>query len=60
MKPEELRKKDEKELKTLLKKRQRKLAELQLKESAGQLTDHSQIGKTKKQIARILTVINQQ
>ncbi len=59
MKIEAMRKKDETELQSLLKKRQKELAKLRLKSSAGQLTDLSQIGKTKKEIARILTVINQ-
>lgn len=59
MKTEELRKRGEKQLKTLLRKRQKELADLCLKSSAGQITNHSQIGKTKKEIARILTILNQ-
>ena len=59
MKVEEFRKKSEKELTKLLNKKRRELTNLNLKDSAGQLRDNSQIEKNKRDIARILTIINE-
>lgn len=58
MKAEEIRKKSEKEARDLLKNKRRKLVDLKLKLKTEELQDTSQIKKTKKDIARIMTVLN--
>ena len=57
MKAEELRTLDGEELSGRLKGARRELYELRFKLAVGQLEDSSQILKTRKDIARILTVI---
>jgi len=59
MKTEELRKKDEKELQKAVLDLKKKLSDVRFKRSSNQLKDVSEIGNTKKEIARLLTVINE-
>ena len=58
MKPEELRTLDGDELTNRLKGARRELYELRFKLAVGQLDDHRQIRKVRKDIARILTVVH--
>jgi large subunit ribosomal protein L29 len=59
VKPEELRTLDTEELDTRLKGARRELYELRFKLAVGQLDDHRQIRKVRKDIARILTAVHQ-
>ncbi len=59
MKAEELRALDIAELEDRLKGARRELYELRFKLAVGQLENHRQIRKTRKDIARILTVLHQ-
>jgi large subunit ribosomal protein L29 len=59
MKPEELRTLDAEELGGRLKGARRELYELRFRLAVGQLENHRQILKVRKDIARILTVIHQ-
>lgn len=58
MKAEELRTLDGEELSSRLKGARRELYELRFKLAVGQLDDHRQIRKVRKDIARILTVVH--
>jgi large subunit ribosomal protein L29 len=58
VKPEELRTLDGDELTNRLKGARRELYELRFKLAVGQLDDHRQIRKVRKDIARILTVVH--
>jgi large subunit ribosomal protein L29 len=58
VKGEELRTLDGEELTTRLKGARRELYELRFKLAVGQLDDHRQIRKVRKDIARILTVVH--
>ena len=59
MKADELHVMEGDELKTKLKASRRELYELRFKLAVGQLEDHRQVRKVRKDIARILTVIRQ-
>ena len=59
MKPEELRSLDATELTGQLKTARRELFELRFKLAVGQLENHREILKVRKDIARILTVIHE-
>jgi large subunit ribosomal protein L29 len=58
VKPEDLRTLDTDELSSRLKGARRELYELRFKLAVGQLDDHRQIRKVRKDIARILTVVH--
>ncbi len=58
MKAEDLRTLDAEELTSRLKGARRELYELRFKHAVGQLDDHRQIRKVRKDIARILTVVH--
>ena len=58
MKAEELQTLDGEELSSRLKGARRELYELRFKLAVGQLDDHRQIRKVRKEIARILTVVH--
>lgn len=58
MKIKELREKTENELNNLLKESREKIREMRFSLAANQLKNASEIGKTKKTIARILTLLN--
>ena len=58
MKAEDLRTLDHEELGSRLKSSRRELYELRFKLAVGQLDDHRQIRKVRKDIARILTVVH--
>ena len=57
MKPNDLQNKSSQELKKILEENQTKLARLSFEKEANTLKDTSQIKKTKKDIARILTFL---
>ncbi len=59
MKIKELKEKTEKELKTLVLHEREKLRKLFFQISAGQLKNVSQVKKTKKVIAKILTILKE-
>ena len=59
MKTQELRKKDTKELKKSVQDHVKKLSDLRFKFSANQLKNVKEIHNTKKEIARILTLIRE-
>ena len=59
MKAEELRALDSEELTSRLKGARRELYELRFKLAVGQLDDHRQIRRARRDIARILTVVHQ-
>jgi len=59
MKAKELRKKSEKELKELLKENYKKLEELKFNKTLGKLKNPRIIRDLKKDIARILTILNE-
>ncbi len=54
-----LREKSKKELKNLLKESRKKLRDLNLQLSVNQLDDYSQVKKTKRDIARLLTILKE-
>ncbi len=56
---EEHRNKTEQELQKDLAETRQKLAELNIAKSVGRLQDYSQVKKTKRRIARILTVLKE-
>lgn len=56
---DDFRKKSVNELRKQLAEARKELAELQISSSIGRLKDYSQVRKTKKRIARLLTVINE-
>jgi len=58
MKIKELREKNEKELKAMLVESRGKLRQLKFELAARQMKNAKDIGKTKKEIARILTLLN--
>lgn len=57
MKAAELRKKSKEDLEKILKEKREKLQKLRLDLSLGKLKNVKEIGQTKKDIARILTII---
>ncbi|MGE4554638.1 MAG: 50S ribosomal protein L29 [Candidatus Paceibacterota bacterium] len=59
MKTKELRKKSETELKDLLKQNYKKMEELKLNNALGKLKNPYVIKEIKKEIARILTILNE-
>lgn len=59
MKTRELRKKSESELKKLLQQKREKLQSLRFDLVSGRVKNVQQIRETKKDIARILTILNQ-
>ena len=59
MKLNELRKKDKKELEATVRDLKKKLNDIRFKRSSNQLKNVNEIGNTKKEIARILTVIRE-
>jgi large subunit ribosomal protein L29 len=59
MKIQELRKKDIKELKRIAQDHTKKLSDLRFKFSANQLKNVKEMHNTKKEIARILTIIKE-
>jgi large subunit ribosomal protein L29 len=59
MKAQELRKKDKKELEKLVIDLRKKLSDLRFKFSSNKLKNVKEIGRIKKEIARILTILNQ-
>jgi ribosomal protein L29 len=60
MKAGELKTKKEVELQNLLKEKRAHLRDLRFKATSGRLSDNKSINQTKKDIARILTFLNQQ
>jgi ribosomal protein L29 len=58
MKIKELREKNEKELKVILAENRGKLRQLRFELAARQTKNAKDIGKTRKEIARILTLLN--
>ncbi len=59
MKTEELRKKDKKELEKTVYELKKKLSDLRFKFSSGKLKNVKEINNSKKEIARILTIIKE-
>lgn len=59
MKPEELRKRDKKELKKMVQELKKKLSDIRFKFSSNKLKNVKEINNTKKEIARILTVLKE-
>ena len=59
MKTVELRKKDKKELEKSVQELRKKLSDLRFKFSSGKLKNVKEINSSKKEIARILTIINE-
>ena len=59
MKPQELRKKDITELKKQVLELSKKLSDLRFKLSANQLKNVKEMHNTKKEIAQVLTIINE-
>ncbi|MEK7664334.1 MAG: 50S ribosomal protein L29 [Patescibacteria group bacterium] len=59
MKIEELQKKDKKELEKMVMDLKQKLNDIRFKRSSNQLKNINELSNTRKEIARILTVINQ-
>jgi ribosomal protein L29 len=59
MKPQELRKKDKKELEKSVRDLSKKLSDLRFKFNANQLKNVKEIHTTKKEIARTLTIIRE-
>lgn len=59
MKIKETTKKSEKELKRMLLEKRERLRNLSFDSAQGKLRNTSQIGKIKKDIARILTILNE-
>ena len=59
MKPEELRKKDKEQLKELLKQKKEKLQEVKNNLSSGRVKNVKEARKLRKDIARILTILNE-
>lgn len=55
----DLRKKDKKELETMVQDLKKKLNDIRFKRSSNQLKNVNDLGNAKKEIARILTVINE-
>ena len=59
MKASELRKKDKKELERTILESRKKLSDLRFKFSSGKLKSVKEINNSKKEIARILTIIKE-
>jgi len=59
MKTEEIRKKDKKDLEKLIQDLKKKLSDIRFKFSSNKLKNIQDISNTKKEIARILTIINE-
>ena len=59
MKASDLRKKDKKELEKMIQELTKKLSDLRFKFSSGKLKNVKEINSSKKEIARILTIINE-
>ncbi|MGB9680729.1 MAG: 50S ribosomal protein L29 [Minisyncoccia bacterium] len=59
MEPKELRKKSDQELEELLKSSQKKLTDLKINYSLGKLKNAQEIKLLKKDIARVLTILNE-
>ncbi|MGA2418269.1 MAG: 50S ribosomal protein L29 [Candidatus Staskawiczbacteria bacterium] len=59
MKTSELRKKDKKELEKTVHELQKKLSDLRFKFSSGKLKNVKEINNSKKEIARILTILKE-
>ncbi len=59
MKTEELRKKEKKELERVVQELRKKLSDLRFKFSSGKLKNVKEINCSKKEIARILTIIKE-
>ena len=59
MKTKELRKKDKKELEKTVQELTKKLSDLRFKFSSGKLKNVKEVSNSKKQIARILTVLKE-
>ncbi len=60
MKIEEIRKKDKKELEKLSQDLKKKLSDIRFKFSSNKLKNVKEISDTKREIARILTIVNEQ
>lgn len=59
MKPSEIRSREKKELVKLLEEKRKDLFDLQLKKSVGGLADVSVLGKARKSIARLQTILRE-
>lgn len=59
MKAKELKDKNEKELRMLLEEKSKKIEEMRFKSTSGGLKNVKEIKENKKDIARILTILNQ-
>ncbi len=59
MNPEEIRKNSEKDLKKLLKEKKEKFKEVKFNLSSGRVKNTKEAQKIKKDIARILTILNE-
>ncbi len=60
MNPNEIREKTEKELKELLKKKRKKLQEVEFNLASGRVKNTKKAQNIKKDIARILTILNEE
>ena len=59
MKPNEIRSKEPKEIVKTIEEKRKEVFDLRLKKATGQLADVSSIGKNKKDIARMLTILTE-
>ena len=59
-KPDELRELDVEELTSRLNNAREELMNLRFQQATGELTDHNRLSVTRREIARILTIINEQ
>jgi large subunit ribosomal protein L29 len=59
MKAKELRKKDKKELEKMVQELKKKLADFRFRVSSNKLKNSKEVGNSKRELARILTVINE-
>jgi len=59
MKAQELRKKDKKELEKMVEKLSKKLSDLRFKFSSGKLKNVKEINSSKREVARILTILSE-
>jgi large subunit ribosomal protein L29 len=59
-KPDELRELDVEELTSRLNSAREELMNLRFQQATGELTDHNRLSVTRREIARILTIINEQ
>lgn len=59
MKPSQIRPQEPKEIGKTVEEKHREVFDLRLKKATGQLSDRSALGKTKRDIARLLTILKE-